>query len=229
MSCGLIFLAILVLFIAIAIGVPMAIKMKRTPSAPGSDAPSKPKVISENGDAMKWLVVPALLWTLFWSILFFLYPSAWSLMWRNQALFWIAQAIYAGLVIKGKNHVDLRGKPARPAYMGILGFVIGCLFFVAVWKEAAGTQTPASKSSTTQASNGPKRPTLPAITKTFVVQPDRVSIATIPAGYHVARTEGTENLVLRQTELSDHSCEWELETKEEKSVQVALRCEPDTQ
>lgn len=233
---------IIVILLALAgLSWALSVRPKAAPAG-GSANPtgSAKKSVSVIFDNSSWMVGPLILWVVFWSILFFLYPSAWSLMWNNQPLFWIGQVIYVGLVVKGKNHVDLRGKPARPAYVGILGFTVMCLFFVAIWKEAAKTYAPTPRNTVVQASapkqnpasapvESPKRSTLPAITKTFLVQPNEVSIATIPAGYHVSRTNGTEKLILRQTELANKASEWELETKGDTSVQVTLWCEPDTQ
>lgn len=225
MSYGTIFLAILVLFIALAMGVPMAIKKRASHTSPTIGDTSKMKV------NMKWWLGPLLLWLLFWTEIYCFLPKQWNLILNNQALLWIAFAIYGGLVWSNKKvRLNRDGEEKIPSYLKILGFAVLLLFFVGLKDAEKNAFAPKSDTQPhNQSLISPKRSTLPAITKRFQVRPGEVSIAVIPAGYHLAHTGGTENLILRQTELPDHSCEWELETKDQNTYEVRLDCEPDTQ
>lgn len=193
------------------------------------------------GVIKKWWMGPLLLWVVFWLILYFLYPSAWIIMWRKQSLFWISQIIYIGFVFRGRNKVDRMGDPQQPMYQSILGFTVVFLFLVAVWKEAAKAPTPKPGTRTirtTVSEPARQKPTptsvIPEVrreptrhsalqNKTFTMRPEDVVSVTIPPGYHVSRTDGIDRLYIWEKEQADGSTLWKIRVKRGNTpVEVAL-------
>lgn len=219
----------LLILIAVALGVPALVKRSRapktvTPQTSGQPTTPSPSWTSQLVDAIKagtWWVTPLLLWVFFWSILFYLFPSAWHVMSRNKALFVIVQVLYAAMAFRGRNMVDLRGRPEKPWYPTILMFVIGCFVLVAIIREfnRGDSSAPvASGPSLFQRTLPPQRALAPALAvqpelarashptdvkhvatsfplykTTFVMAANEQFTAKIPAGYYITRIDGAEN------------------------------------
>lgn len=188
-----------------------------------------------------WWLKPLGLWAVINFLVWYYFPSAWNFIWEKQLLFWVLQGGNLYLIRDGHGRYDTQGRPERALYPSVLGIA---LFVVLVLGYCFGShkstqgspkaqqgnsQSAVSTSSESSVPTPSPKATEPAMgwQSTAKEVPVDDGVAIIPAGYHVSRVDGIEDVTFTITNIKGGKSKWEFASKTNKPAPIHVWCEPD--